>query len=416
VRIERARRGRLAAVALLVVLASIATLIASCTATLGLDGFSVGATDLCTLIAHCTAKDKDAEPAVFAACSARIEARLATAPETTTAWLGSLADKDCFASCINARRCLDLVPVCEAEQGKPCGADTDCCTFSKGHAQCLGGKCCSTKGATCEDDTECCDGAGTCDVLLANNDNRAKTCGGVRCAEPGEPCQLKEQCCTGVCLDGKCSDGCFPDAFPCTQSEQCCSKACNNGACGVPTCLIKTQPCGGSMDLPCCGGLTCNKHRVCSDQPDCSPIDADCASDLDCCSGHCDPQAFHCIDLCQETQTKCDVDAACCSGVCAPGTGTCCSRAGCNDSADCCSSGSSAAIQCIKGSCLACAAPVCVPEVNDCSLTGPHAGKANGCNDACADAICADDPFCCCVAWDARCSQEALANSSCKCP
>ncbi len=114
-----------------------------------------------------------------------------------------------------------------------------------------------------------------------------------------------------------------------------------------------------------------------------------------------------------------------------PGTGDCCAAngtPGCGDSACCeavcaidpfCCEGEwdvLCALEASRNANCPCGAPA------PCVAFDPHAGdccEANGtpgCTDpVCCSAVCAVDPFCCDVAWDGLCADQAATNGSCVC-
>jgi hypothetical protein len=164
--------------------------------------------------------------------------------------------------------------------------------------------------------------------------------------------------------------------------------------------------CPGDGD--CCsanGGLGCN------DQTCCETV---CAIDPFCCQtawdSICASEAFaNCPDICNFGQ------------IC-PGAGDCCSAnggLGCNDEV-CCETVCAVDGFCCQvawdGICASEAFALC-PELCNFNEVCPGAGDcctANGglgCNDeACCEIVCGLDPFCCQVAWDGACANEALVN------
>lgn len=367
--------------------------VASCTSLLGLDDFESASGELCDLLDTCYADPTMQD------CKQRLDTLLRTADvETRTSWLVVFGDQHCLGSCTDARGCLDAAPVCHAGS---CGRREECCGFLRGHADCVGARCCAPRGIECLTDADCCEGAGDCD-------KDTRTCGGTVCLEGGSSCVLNAQCCTGICKNGACADEiCVEDGFSCDGPEDCCNQACDaTGHCNVPpTC----QPIAGAcmQDADCCGDLACDLG-VCA-VPICFPTNSECIVDADCCSNHCDPTYSVCGFECAPTGSFCSGNAECCTGVCDDGEcGGACSTAYCMVDADCCSD------HCVLGTCAA----VCIPSLCDhdvCHIGGPLDGGKCADDAACVTAVCAEDPYCCCGAWDAVCVAEAAAKPN-ECP
>jgi hypothetical protein len=119
---------------------------ASCTSALGLDGYANAQSALCDKITECYASG--APP-----CQAMLADRLVGTD--VSSWLTSFSGDTCLGSCASARRCLDLPPVC-MQTLAACQETEDCCNFSVGQADCIGGRCCKTRGIPCSSHDECC--------------------------------------------------------------------------------------------------------------------------------------------------------------------------------------------------------------------------------------------------------------------
>ena len=385
---------RLLAGALALALTSLAA--ASCTSVLSLDEFDSASDAICALLDGCYAAG--APPT----CRRHIDSAIVSAsPEVGDAWLTTIG-KGCLDNCTAARLCLDNQPVCELEIGAGCAAKEDCCRFSEGSRSCAGGRCCVTAGHRCENDSDCCPDTGACDP-------DRKTCGGTVCRPEATACDIDEQCCSGHCRDHQCSKTiCDEDGFPCQDGKSCCSGFCEDAKCGRPEeCGLLLAPC--TADTDCCPLDAASKagfcfvpegapSGLCSTGTTCLPIEGDCGTDSHCCSGHCDRTYFKCGEACRQVGDACEVDGQCCSGGCEGGV--CvkkgCSTAYCDTNADCCSG------QCVLDTCApSCLTPTCADTV--CALGPPLSPSCNNMKNACVEAICDSDPYCCCSAWDSFC-------------
>lgn len=390
--IDRVRLAQRAA-ALAVVLASAG----SCTSVLALDHDKSAAASICALLGDCYAAG-----APFT-CVSRFEVIQSRDAGERDQWLRGV--NGCLDNCGAARACLDDPLLCVG-RGGACLVKEDCCDFTKGASDC-DGRCCLPAGYACAYDEECCQGAGVCDP-------RTGTCGGTICREAGEPCDLGEQCCSGLCRDRACSlTICDPDGFECTDGASCCSGYCDAGRCGQPpTCGFLRAPCAADQDCCPVGEATsgfCYRPDgapagICTDAAGCAPIEADCSTGDQCCSGSCNPTYHKCGIACLGPQSACALDGECCSGHCAGGA--CkddCSLAYCNVDADCCGG------RCIGGTCgPACAAVDCSAH-SVCDPGGPLDGTCAKGDGECALVVCAYDPYCCCEGWDSVCVAEAAA-------
>jgi subtilisin-like proprotein convertase family protein len=172
----------------------------------------------------------------------------------------------------------------------------------------------------------------------------------------------------------------------------------------------------GGPDLPCDGSFVYNAALSCGGP--CTTLGACCFSD-----GSCGDEGdeFACAaagGTFQGEGTTCL--SVVCPVVCGPGAGDCCTAnggLGCNDPACCDAVCSVDAFCCQVAWDSICAneagdlCPNCVgvtpcgpPNTQDCF----QPGSVPGCSDAeCCEAVCAVDPFCCDTSWDGICAGEA---------
>jgi hypothetical protein len=365
----------------------------SCTAALGLDGRQDASAALCDKLQNCYA---DGAPP---ACASRVAGRLSGNPTGDAPWLTEFSMNTCLTSCADARRCLDLSPVCGA-QGDACQVREECCDFVAGQADCVDQRCCRPRGVHCDADGQCCEAGDYCE---------GGYCGGFICRGPGAACSLGDQCCTKSCVSRACTgEICADDGFECAADTDCCNGHCEStGLCGT-SCLAEGLVCQTSGKA-CCTGLTCFVPKgadsgVCSTDT-CLPADTSCVAGLTCCPGlGCDPVFYKCATACAPDTKPCAVDGDCCSGACSGGVcQTHCSNAYCMIGPDCCTG------ICVHGTCQPdCTSIDCTHDV--CTEGGrlPDPNKDLPCqnpmvNDACVKAICNLDGYCCCGAWDTLC-------------
>jgi hypothetical protein len=371
--------------------------VGSCTAVLDVGEYNNVAEELCTLLDRCSATSIQVQ------CQSSFEQQLNTATsEVRTDWLSSFTSYRCLDSCTAGRHCLDTEPLCHVTGA--CSAREDCCGSLSGHADCKGKepRCCTTRGSGCDTDADCCAGAGACDPVV-------HTCGGTHCLDGAEACQSDAECCTRICKDGACSTTtCNEDKFECSDDDDCCGHHCDQVShlCApIPTCKTPTQPCSFTTD--CCDGLSCafepgSIQGQCT-AAECKIADLECATDDQCCSGHCNTPFFFCAAACVFEGSACAADLDCCAGACQSGVcaGTC-SKLFCTQSSDCCSN------SCISGLCAAECKP---PSMHTpCKVGGPLVPTEESA--ACLDAVCELDPFCCCGAWDELCVASAAKQGS----
>jgi len=437
------QRGQLLRVStLLTFVVAATTVLGSCNSLLGFDDYHDSTKELCDLLSRCYG---------FAGCDERVAKALESASaEERANWLASMSTKSCLAQCSKARKCLNIVPVCNGV-GEACTRKEDCCDFLTGEAECrlaasvvqgdaavpdpdagVGEmKCCRADGTTCTTETEsaCCSGA--C---------RNGRCGGVFCRPAGQPCTDDYQCCTQKCSDGVCfEEACLDPGMPCDANEdRCCVGTCTqSGICGFDQCVPLHEPCDPTPGAPlqCCqnpggvevqckaatappttGQTTAGKCYAIDENP-CSSSGESCNTDNDCCTSEslfCNSSTRKCGQKCAQTDTTCQFNSDCCSGVCGA-LSTCeCSTTYCKQDGDCCSPGN----KCYGGVCLAaCAKPSCTHDpclegtpldATECGVTGAPADPNV------VAAVCATDPYCCCNAWDLFCVASALKQFGAK--
>jgi hypothetical protein len=296
---------------------------------------------------------------------------------------------DSTAACCNVNHLIaeskevDCDPVDHVcTNGGACNPPGDICGLNANASQ----NCCFGKKDVCRYDSNgiprCfggppghCDGNGcdeTCPIGWDGNDPQC-------CIPPGTGpesiCQFRDQCCGFA--------PCVPDA---TGVLHCAA---------VTTCKPQGSPCAGAGDTSCCTGSTCQDlgselEWRCADAGGgigCDPIGAGCASNVECCSGVCDPVNDVCVAACVAGGGACTVGADCCAGLAcdiAPGatSGVCndpdggggptCAATGqgCAISADCCNDATGE--DCIAGVCTVAASTcsetyqVCTVDANCC--------------------------------------------------
>ncbi len=347
--------------------------------------------------------------------------------------------------------------ICADAANEQCGGKpgSDCCV-ANGTPGCDDQAC---QDLICGQDPFCCDVEWDQICADAAND-QCKVCGGGGpgpvCGEGAGPCGEPNG--TPGCNDVECCELiCGQDPFCCdVEWDQICADAANEQCDGGPgpVCGEGAGPCGEPNGTPGCNDVECCE-LICGQDPFCCDVEWDgiCADAAieqcggeppasDCCVPNgtpgCDEQA--CQDLiCGQDPFCCDVewdqicaDAAIeqcdvCGGggptpVCGEGAGPCGEpngTPGCDD-VECCE--------------LICAADpfccdvewdaICADAANaECGgdpipVCGEGAGPCGepngtpGCDDVdCCEAICAADPFCCEVEWDGICADAA--NEQC---
>jgi hypothetical protein len=179
---------------------------------------------------------------------------------------------------------------------------------------------------------------------------------------------------------------------------------------------------GGYLGEQGDGKLTigCNVDACANGSGDCfvaSPTEGAGCGDATCCGKTCDLDRF-CCDVTWDATCAGEAEGVCDGSfrACGPGSGVCGTpdnTPGC-DSASCCNKVCLVDPFC----CLDSWDATCVDEANSmCFLTcgigagGCHAAHTTpGCNaDACCQAVCTEDPFCCDTNWDQTCVDDAAA-------
>lgn len=256
------------------------------------------------------------------------------------------------------------------------------------------------------------------------------------CPDPciTQVCALKPECCTTAWDDAcvRTADvACLADCFEpvcgdliCDRDdlENCvnCPSDCECLGCDHVVCEIGTP-----LPIDCAPCVT----TVCEDIPHCciTTWDRPCINRMTetcfgvcvgtCGDGLCAPTEF-CEPVIPGAGTPCNVDCGCdvCGdGVCRPAFGESCASCplDCGACPDPCGDGSCDVFG--GESCASCAADcgVCPPCEHDVCIDG--APLTNDCS-ACVTTVCTADAFCCAVAWDDRCVDEAQDLCGVVCP
>jgi hypothetical protein len=284
----------------------------------------------------------------------------------------------CIGSCFDAHP----NPGCEDESccSGVCSIDPECCTIL------WDADCALIARSVCCGDIGC--GNWCAQSCFAPHDqpfcNDAACCEAVCTIDPfccgskwdGLCADIAEERCTGLCGNPDAGSCFVPKAFPGCNDVDCCNAVCavDPVCCGTiwdaacVTLAVGTNRRPGLCELPECGdfatGDCCNPHELpaCSDSNCCDDV---CAKDPFCCDTQWD---LACAGMARESNScGCVQD---CGDPCA---GSCCE---------------------------------------------PHEYPL--CNDeACCDAVCALDPFCCELnggTWDSVCVQLALTQTECDRP
>ncbi len=393
-----------------------------CSSLLDVEDYQSSPERLCELTSRCGGTGKNQ-------CTLQVDAALQNADVATRSnWLAAFIDRRCGEGCTDARRCQDLKPLCRATGGE-CERTEDCCGFLKGQGDCTPGVgCCLPKGVRCESNEQCCDGQPCVAGASAE-----PTCGGFECLGPLEDCTEGPQCCTGICTGNRCAEEvCRGVGLECTAEECCLGLACLDGTCRVPVCLDPKAPCEPGGAIECCRkpcvpllanpsvlGVCVAEDATCLElEYDCDPTDDPV---LKCCLGtRCSGETLKCTGLCAVEGAYCARRSDCCDGtlLCDELTNRCvpCTQGYCKNDSDCCSN------NCVKGTNTeGTCGPECVSEpgcTDPCTVSLLPLKVGNqACNqDPCVANVCAEDPYCCCTAWDAVCVERAKTPpSSCGC-
>ena len=315
------------------------------------------------------------------------------------------------------------VGICSKARATPYCSDRDCCEYV---CSVLPTCCTLAWDQACVDlAADSCGGCGLPGTGGCFTEHGSPYCSSPGCCE--EVCARNPLCCTVawdagcVAIAGSVCVSCGSDALPgCFQVGT--TGCCDNAACCSAVCIV---------DPPCCTTLW---DQSCVEEASliCQELDCGSLSAGDCClthgSAYC-RDAKCCESVCQLDPFCCEVvwDIQCVDGVlqfclevaCPCGTGgggggcfdvhevpgcaslACCNSV-CNSDPFCC--GVTWDASCVAAAETFCAQnPACKGATGSCLIE--HAEP--GCSDpACCDKVCAADPFCCAVEWDAGCVKE----------
>jgi hypothetical protein len=215
--------------------------------------------------------------------------------------------------------------------------------------------------------------------------------------------------------------------------------ACSDDDCGTAVSIVQSRVTfaatsgqkfllrvGGYLGHQGDGRLTigCNVDACANGSGDCfvaSPTEGAGCGDAICCGKACDLDRF-CCDVTWDATCAGEAEGVCDGSfrACGPGSGVCGTpdnTPGC-DNVSCCNTVCMSDPVC----CLSAWDSTCVDEAESmCFLTCGHgAGDCHavhttpGCGvDACCQAVCTEDPFCCDTNWDQMCVDDAAASPSC---
>lgn len=286
--------------------------------------------------------------------------------------------------------CVDLA---KTECSLDCEENTNCCTPSA-IPGCAQPNC---QNCVCTTDALCCAVAWDNDCVQIASTTCGVTCG----------CGFTDECCaihpSPGCDDADC------ESCVCVHDELCCTTVWDEGcvALGFTDCIL---PCGCTPPVPdCCTTPSplpgCNSEGLCQE--------CVCKIDPSCCNIAWDDQCVVLANAACTTACACPVgDDACCLPHAAPGCGApSCADCICRDDSFCCTvtwdnscvakGGAECSPLC---NCTPSAAPCCTPR------TTP------GCDSpSCTQCVCAADPFCCEVAWGGSCVSLAAESCAAEC-
>ncbi len=260
------------------------------------------------------------------------------------------------------------------------------------------GSCYVAHGTPGCDDATCCNTVCALDPFCCNNqwDGICSDEAATNCASCGNPNSGTCYAAHGpFCADEACCDSvCSADPFCCnTQWDGVC----------VDEAFVQCAGCGTETAGSC---YVSHTTPACADQSCCTDV---CNADVFCCDNHWD-------SICaNEATTMCVV----CGN---PNTGSCFSSHAnplCDDEG-CCSYVCSVDAFCCSSAwdtiCANEATDLCVPECGGPAEQSCYAPGSAACdNPECCNYVCGIDSFCCNVAWDAICVDEALANCVLQC-
>ncbi len=214
-------------------------------------------------------------------------------------------------------------------------------------------------------------------------------------------------CCAGDTLkacDGGVVTGTACKAGTCGWNASTGIFGCDTAGTGAPFGSQFANTCPALTCKPNCTGKTCGDDG-CGGTCGTCQSDEVCLPNSTCWSNKCNNTNAACENCIKATVPACNTNwtkvcqnecanpacAVLCGGVCTPNcTGKTCGPDGCGGQCGVCPGGK------------LCTAGSCAPD--------PKCGSANG---PCGNCICAFDPYCCNVSWDALCDQECAQCSNC---
>ena len=314
------------------------------------------------------------------------------------------------------------------------------CTYSCGDGVCFGdgedcescaedcgacppkGDCCEAHGGVGCDDAECealvCGADGFC-CALAWDEVCASIAAGSCAACGGTP----PVCGDGACEPTESCGGCPEDCGVCPEPGDCCqltgAAGCTDPVVEACTCAEDSWCCDTEWDQACvdlaatscglvcealCGDGTCDADETCEG---CAEDCGACPEPGDCCTAS---GGLGCLDAACQTLV-CVVDPFCCAtgwdATCAAAAATFCEI--CGGTPPVCGDGACDAVETCDG---------CPEDCGACPAPGPccEVSEIAGCDDPIVMAcVCADDAYCCDVAWDEVCVTAAIDGCALEC-
>ncbi len=270
-------------------------------------------------------------------------------------------------------------------------------------------KACNLQGSACAKGFDCCSGTcngGSCvgNTIGGSADGGAPGGSGpLSCSAPTSSCTLSAECCSGRCepVVGqagviKCRDACRADGLACADAQDCCGLGCFDGVCtSKKLCLVVGDSC--TVNSECCSSVCDQSKKECAvdlANSTCRPTGEDCSSGPQ--SGCCGATKANdlCVDgrcalpptACHGNTATCASDSECCSGHCDAASKTCAVVKACTPSLGACVTGADCcAASCTNGSCDA---PVAPPPVVGSDAAPPALCISTG-------ASCTDSASCC---------------------
>lgn len=195
--------------------------------------------------------------------------------------------------------------------------------------------------------------------------------------DPPDNGQSNPECCTG-------GQSCFCSSFGCCSGLICCGGIC-------------TSSCVSCDDGRCDPSESC---LSCPEDCNCCPVENDCYSGSDCCSGYCcqgECSSEECGGECFSDGETCSYGSDCCGGYCCDGqcsSSSCCEENGltCSSDDECCSGA------CCDGTCQEECDSVCSVSGESCESQGCCAGLH-----CCANNVCQEY---CCTPKNSACPSE----------